>query len=51
MLREIRTRQGRARFVPLIRMLARLKLTSEDTAQFVILAVVFSELTTRNKDE
>ena len=49
MLREIKTREGRAQFVPFLRILASLKLVSENTIHLAILSVVFSELVIRAK--
>jgi hypothetical protein len=44
MLREIRTKEGRVRFIPLINVLLKLKLVSDSSAYTTILSVVFSEL-------
>ena len=44
MLREIKTKVGREHFVPFLRLLMALKLTSEGTGHNAIIEVVFSEL-------
>ena len=50
MLREIKTKEGRAQFVPFLRTLVRLKLVNDETAHIAILQVVFSELSIRAKE-
>lgn len=44
MLREIKTKVGRERFVPFLKLLMALKLTSDETGNDAIIDVVFSEL-------
>lgn len=51
MLRQLKTKEGRSAAVPFLRVLARLKLLTSDTANHLTLQIVFSELEVRLKDE
>lgn len=50
MLREIKTKKGRAIFVRFLKIMFKLKLANGETAHDAMLQVVFSELSIRAKE-